>query len=63
MQIVIGALLLIVAAGMMFIGRPAKGSDSAAWLSKPWILGQLYVLAVLVVTVVGVSFIITGWPS
>ncbi len=63
MQIIIGIVLLIVSVGMIVVGRPKLGQDSALWLSKPWILGQAYVLAVLVVAVVGVSLILNGWPA
>jgi hypothetical protein len=63
MQIILGLVLLIISAGMIMAGRPQKGSDSVPWLSKPWILGQAYVMIVLIVGVVGVSFILTGWPS
>jgi hypothetical protein len=63
MQIVLGAILIIVAAGMLFIGRPSAGTDSARWLARPWILGQVYVLGVLLVTVVGVALILNGWPA
>ncbi len=61
MQIIIGLTLLIVAGGMVFVARPAAGSDSVLWLSKPWILGQIYVLATLLVAVVAVSVILNGW--
>ena len=61
MQIVIGLILLIVCVGMLVVARPKAGQDSAIWLSKPWILGQAYVMIVL--AVVGVTFIFKGWPS
>jgi hypothetical protein len=60
MQIIIGIVLLIVSVGMLIIARPKAGQDSAIWLSKPWILGQMYVLAVLLITVIGVSFILNA---
>jgi hypothetical protein len=63
MQIVIGAVLLIVCVGMIYVARPARGADSAPWLAKPWFLGQLYVLAALVLAVVGISFILNNSPS
>lgn len=63
MQIIIGCILLIVAIGMLIVARPPAGRDSVLWLSKPWILGQVYVLATLVVAVVGVSFVFSGLPS
>jgi hypothetical protein len=63
MQIVIGALLLITSVGMIYVARPARGTDSVPWLAKPWFLGQLYVLLTLVSAVVGISFILNNWPS
>ena len=63
MPIVIGIILLAVCAGMLIIARPQPGQDSAVWLSKPWILGQAYVLAALIVAVVGVSFVLNGWST
>jgi hypothetical protein len=63
MQIVVGCVLLIACGGMIVVARPAAGQDSVVWLSKPWFLGQAYVLATLVVGVVAVSFILNGWPT
>ncbi len=63
MQITIGIVLLLVCVGMIIIARPKPGQDSAIWLSKPWILGQTYVLLTLLAAVVGVSFILNGLPS
>ena len=63
MQIVIGIILLAVCVGMLIIGRPQAGQDSAIWLSKPWILGQAYLLVALIAAVVGVSFLLNNWPA
>jgi hypothetical protein len=63
MQIILGLIFVIVSAGMVLIGRPKAGQDSAIWLSKPWILGQVYILVALVAAVIGVGFIINAWPS
>jgi hypothetical protein len=63
MQIITGLILLIVCAGMLLVARPKAGQDSAHWLSKPWILGQAYVMLALSVAVVGVSLVLNGWPS
>jgi hypothetical protein len=63
MQLVIGCVLLVLCFGMLMIARPAAGQDSVIWLSKPWILGQIYVLAALATAVVGVSTILNGLPS
>jgi hypothetical protein len=45
------------------IAGDQSGQDSAVWLSKPWILGQAYVLAALIVAVEGVSFVLNGWST
>jgi hypothetical protein len=63
MQITIGLILLIVSVGMLVVARPKQGQDCAPWLSQPWILGQVYALAILAVAVVGVSFMLSEWPS
>lgn len=63
MQIIIGVVLLIVSAGLVMVARPEAGQDSAVWLSKPWILGQVYVLVVLVLAVIGGSLILNAWPA
>ncbi len=63
MLIILGVVLLLVCVGMILVARPKAGQDSAIWLSKPWILGQAYVLLTLLVAVVGVSFILNSWPS
>ncbi len=63
MLIILGIVLLLVCVGMILVARPKAGQDSAIWLSKPWFLGQAYVLLTLLVAVVGVSFILNSWPS
>ncbi len=63
MQIIIGLILLIACVGIIALDRPRAGQNSAVLLSKPWILGQSYVLIALVVAVVGVSLIVNGWPN
>ncbi len=63
MQIIIGLMLLIACVGIIAVDRPRADQGSAVWLSKPWILGQSYVLIALVVAVVGVSLIVNGWPN
>ncbi len=60
MQIIVGCIFLVVFVAMVFIGRPAAGQDSVLWLNKPWILGQAYVLAALVMAVIGISFILNA---
>jgi hypothetical protein len=63
MQITVGCILLVVFVAMVVIARPTSGQDTVLWLSKPWMLGQVYVLASLVTAVIGVSFILNAWPS
>jgi hypothetical protein len=63
MQLIAGLILLIVAVGMTLIARPPAGQEGVRWLIRPWILGQAYVLAILVVAVVGVSLILGNWPA
>ena len=63
MPIVIGIILLAVCAVMLIIARPQPGQDSAVWLSKPWILGQAYLLAALITAVVGVSYLLNAKPT
>jgi hypothetical protein len=62
MQIIIGLVLIIVAAGLIVTGRPGMGQDSAVFL-RNWPVGQLYALMVLVSTVTGIGLILNGWPS
>ena len=62
MQIILGLVLIIVAAGCIMVGRPGKGQDSAAFL-RNWPLGQLYVLSVLVAAVAGIGLILNGLPG
>lgn len=63
MQIIVGCVFIAVFVAMVFIAKPSAGQDSVLWLSKPWILGQVYVLASLVTVVVGISIILNAWPS
>lgn len=63
MKLLVGCILLIVCVGMIVIARPPAGQDSVVWLSKPWILGQGYVLVTLVTAVVGIAFLLNGWPG
>jgi hypothetical protein len=63
MTVVYGCVLLLAAGAMLFVERPARGSDVVPWLAGAWILGQMYVLLVLVIGVVGASLILTNWPG
>ena len=62
MSIVIGCILLIVSFGMVLVGRPAAGRESAALLSKAWSSRRLHILAALVIAAAGISFILNGLP-
>jgi len=42
MTSIYGVALIALAVGMIFVGRPAKGMDSAHFL-KVWIGGQAYI--------------------
>jgi len=57
MQSIYGVALIALAVGMIFVGRPAKGMDSAPFL-KVWIVGQAYIVATIICLVVGTSLII-----
>jgi hypothetical protein len=57
MHFIVG--LIIACIGIVVIARAKAGMESAARLSKPWILGQAYVLVVSV-TFIGVSFILNA---
>ena len=57
MQSIYGVALIALAVGMIYVGRPAKGMDSAPFL-KVWIVGQAYIVATIICLVVGTSLII-----
>ena len=57
MELISGIILLLVAAGMVVVGRPAAGQDTAPFL-RLWIAGQAYVLIVLVLCVGGFGLLI-----
>jgi len=61
MGVVYGVVALAVATGMVIIARPRYGK-SPAFLSS-WVLGQTYVLTVLLVAIIGVALIIGALPS
>ena len=57
MKSIYGLSLIALAAGMMFMGRPAKGMDSAPFL-RVWIVGQAYIIATIICLVIGTTLII-----
>jgi hypothetical protein len=62
MTAIYGVALIALAVGMIFIGRPAKGMDSASFL-KIWIVGQAYIVATIICLVMGTSLIIQRLPG
>ena len=62
MNSIYGLALIALAVGMMFVGRPAKGMDSAPFL-RSWIVGQAYIIATIVCLVVGTTLIIQSLPG
>ena len=62
MNSIYGLALIAVAVGMVFLGRPGKGMDSAPFL-KVWIVGQAYIIATIVCLVMGTTLIIQSLPG
>ena len=62
MTSIYGAALIALAVGMMFVGRPAKGMDSAPF-PKVWIVGQAYIVATIICLVIGTTLIIQSLPG
>lgn len=54
----IGVGIICFAIFMIWLARPADG-EAAAMFKKSWIIGQLYVMATLLVFVTGAAFILT----
>lgn len=61
MGILYGVAVLAAAAAMVVVARPRFGK-SPDFLSS-WVVGQTYVLAVLVTAVIGLALIIGGLPA
>jgi hypothetical protein len=57
-----GVALIALAVGMILVGRPAKGMDSATFL-RVWIVGQAYIVATIICLVVGTTLIIQSLPG
>ena len=58
MGISVGIALICFAIFMIRLARPADG-EAAAMFKKSWVIGQLYVMATLLVFVMGAAYILT----
>ena len=61
MDFTAGLVLIAITIAMIVIARPKDGV-SAPFL-KVWIVGQIYALTAMVSAVIGVTIIISTWPS
>jgi hypothetical protein len=61
MGIVYGVLCQAAGIGMIVAARPRHGKSPA--ILSSWVAGQTYVLAVLVVAVIGLALIIGSLPA
>jgi hypothetical protein len=59
MNITFGVALICIAIAMIWFGRPSDG-ESLPWFKKAWIIGQLYVMAAMVLFVMGGAAIIAN---
>jgi hypothetical protein len=59
MNITYGIALVCVAVLMIWFARPADGV-SHRYFKSAWIVGQLYVMAAMVILVIGGAFIISS---
>jgi hypothetical protein len=62
MSLIFGVGLIVVAIGMLWIGRPAKGEASAPFM-RVWIVGQLYAMVAMVSGVAGMALLLSNWPA
>lgn len=60
MKLIYGLIMLAVAIVMVVIARPRHGK-SPLFLGS-WVIGQVYVLACLVISVLGISLLIGSLP-
>lgn len=58
---VYGLICLATGIGMVVVARPRYGKSPA--ILSSWAVGQTYVLAILVVTVIGFALIIGALPA
>ena len=61
MDFTAGLVLIAITIAMIVIARPKDGV-SAPFL-KVWIVGQIYALTAMVSAVIGVTIIISTWPT
>ena len=62
MTSIYGVALIVLAIGMILVGRAPKGMDSAPFL-KIWIVGQAYIIATIICLVIGTTLIIQSLPG
>jgi hypothetical protein len=53
----IGIAMICVAVAMIWLARPSDGI-SLPWFKKAWIIGQLYVMAAMVLMIMGAATIL-----
>ena len=61
MNLMGGVALIAIAIAMLLFARPKDGV-SAKFLKGPWIVGQIYVMAAMLLGVLGASAIVVNWP-
>jgi hypothetical protein len=59
MNTTIGIAMICAAVAMLWLGRPADGI-SLPWFKKAWIIGQVYVMVVLILFVMGAAAILSA---
>jgi hypothetical protein len=59
MNMVYGIALICVSVAMVWAARPADGV-SLPIFKKVWVVGQLYVMATMIVLVIGATFVLRG---
>jgi hypothetical protein len=59
MNVVYGIVLICIAVAMLWLARPADGV-SLPWFKKAWIIGQVYVMAAMVLFIMGGAAIISS---
>ena len=62
MTSIYGVALIVLAIGMILVGRAPKGMESAPFL-KVWIVGQAYIIATIICLVIGTTLIIQSLPG
>ncbi len=58
MNTTIGIAMICAAVAMLWLGRPADGISP--WFKKAWIIGQVYVMVVLILFVMGAAAILSA---